>query len=138
MSMISGSNSNNRYLRPSSRISSEWFPKIVSWKKCWQIKRVTCSLSRRGNLLHRGGDEGKFRAQPLQGHPGSRRTQQISGLHVQTSINSISQHNNANICVFGVDCLGIKLCSELAMTYLTSAFDQEERNILRLGIMADY
>lgn len=32
----------------------------------------------------------------------------------------------------------MKLCAELAMSYLTSGFDHEERNMLRLGIMSDY
>ena len=48
------------------------------------------------------------------------------------------RHNDANVCVFGIDCLGMKLCSELALSYATSYFDHEERNMLRIAIMADY
>ena len=33
--------------------------------------------------------------------------------------------------------IGMKLCSELALTYVTSEFDHEERNMLRLGLMKD-
>jgi ribose 5-phosphate isomerase RpiB len=48
------------------------------------------------------------------------------------------QHNDANVCVLGVDCLGIKLCSQLALHYLTSEFDHEERNMLRVAMLMDF
>ena len=52
--------------------------------------------------------------------------------------NVSTQHNDANICVLGVDSLGKKLSAELAMTYLTSAFDNEERNMLRIALLHDF
>ena len=51
---------------------------------------------------------------------------------------TITKHNDANVIVLGVDCIGKKLSGELAMTYLTSRFDHEERNMLRINLFHDY
>ena len=40
--------------------------------------------------------------------------------------------------VLGVDCLGIKVCAELVLTYLVSAFDQQQKNKDRIGMMHGY
>lgn len=48
------------------------------------------------------------------------------------------QHNDANVCVLGVECIGIGLSASIAADYLGSAFDNEERNMLRLGKILDF
>lgn len=48
------------------------------------------------------------------------------------------QHNDANICVLGVDYVGIKFSSQLVLDYLGSDFDHEERNMLRINMLMDY
>lgn len=49
-----------------------------------------------------------------------------------------NQHNDANVCVIGVDCAGIKLSTALAMEYLRAEFDHEERNMIRIQLMKDF
>ena len=49
----------------------------------------------------------------------------------------VRQHNDSNVVVFGVDCLGVKLTANLAMDYLRSGFDGEAKNKLRLGKIRD-
>ena len=34
--------------------------------------------------------------------------------------------------------MGIKLCTQLALTYLASQFDHEERNMLRVAMLMDF
>jgi ribose 5-phosphate isomerase RpiB len=51
---------------------------------------------------------------------------------------AVIQHNNANIIVLGVDSLGKKLSAELIMTFLTSGFDHEERNMLRVNMFMGF
>lgn len=48
------------------------------------------------------------------------------------------QHNDANVCVIGVECIGIGLSASIAVDYLASAFDNEERNMLRVGKILDF
>lgn len=39
--------------------------------------------------------------------------------------------------MIGVECIGIGLSASIAVDYLGSAFDNEERNMLRLGKIKD-
>lgn len=50
----------------------------------------------------------------------------------------LTQHNDCNVCVIGVDCIGVALSASIAVHFLHSAFDNEERNMLRLGKIRDF
>lgn len=50
----------------------------------------------------------------------------------------LSQHNDANVCVVGVESIGVGLSASIVADYLGSAFDNEERNMLRVGKMKDF
>lgn len=80
----------------------------------------------------------KFKSQQTSRRKGSNSPQQIHSFYVSSRNFTITKHNDANIIVLGVDCIGKKLSGELVMTYLTSGFDHEERNMLRINLFHDY
>ena len=57
---------------------------------------------------------------------------------MQRGISTLSQHNDANVLVLGIDSIGRKLSGEIAMIYLTASFDNEVKNQHRIGMMHEY
>ena len=50
----------------------------------------------------------------------------------------MTQHNDANMIVLGVDSLGKKVSAELAMSYLGGGFDHEVKNKHRIAMFHEY
>lgn len=47
------------------------------------------------------------------------------------------QHNNANVMIISTDCIAEKLAATLVRDYLLSGFDEEERNMIRVGKISE-
>lgn len=43
------------------------------------------------------------------------------------------KHNNANVMILSTDCIAEKLAGSIVADYLQSGFDNEERNMIRVG-----
>ena len=89
-------------------------------------------------MLRSDWNDREFEVKHDKRNSGCRGAQQLYRANVQKGISYISQHNDANVCVIGVESIGIGLSKEIVLQYIASAFDNEERNMLRLGKIRDF